>query len=209
MKKGYLISLEGPDGAGKTTQLTCLGEKAEACGINVLYTREPGGTPVGDAVRKILLDPVFGEMVPLTEVFLYAAARAQLYHQRVGPALETGRLILCDRFIDSTLAYQAYGGKLDFDFVLQTNLKAVQDRLPDKTFILDIDPACALARRSVLMADRVEQKPLEYHNRVRDGFLALAHTYPERIVVVDGTMPEEKLASIIWEHVREDLERLR
>lgn len=209
MSKGYFISLEGPDGAGKTTQLTRLEHAANAWGIPTVCTREPGGTPVGDAVRKILLDPAYGEMVPLTEVFLYAAARAQLYHEVVGPALTAGSLVLCDRFIDSTLAYQAYGGAMDFDFVLQSNLRAVQGRLPDKTFILDLDPAGGLARRSAAQADRVEQKPLSFHLRVREGFLLLAKRFPERIVVLDGSLPEDEVFSMIWEQVCSDLEKLR
>jgi dTMP kinase len=209
MKKGFFISLEGPDGAGKTTQLTRLGEKAAGWGIDILYTREPGGTAVGDAVRQILLDPAYSEMVPLTEVFLYAAARAQLHHQVLAPALAAGRLILCDRFIDSTLAYQVYGGQMDYEFVLQANLRAIHGRVPDITFILDVDPACGLARRDGRIADRMEQKPLEFHERVRNGFLSLARIFPERIVVIDGSLPENQVASIIWEHVYKDLDRLR
>jgi dTMP kinase len=209
MKEGYFISLEGPDGAGKTTQLARLGEAAQKLGIVPVYTREPGGTPVGDAVRRILLDPSFREMVPLTEVFLFAAARAQLFHEVVGPALSAGGLVLCDRFIDSTLAYQVYGGKMDFEFVLEANLKAVHGRLPDKTFILDIEPATGLARRGENVADRVEQKPLAFHSRVREGFLELARRFPERIVVLNGTLPEAEVFSIIWKHIGPELERLR
>jgi dTMP kinase len=208
MRQGYFITLEGPDGAGKTTQLALLGENAAALGIDLLFAREPGGTAVGDAVREVLLNPAFEEMVPLTEVFLYAAARAQLYRQILAPALAEGRLILCDRFIDSTLAYQVYGGQMDYDFVLQANLKAIDGRMPDKTFLLDIEPSCGLTRGAVRCADRMERKPLAFHQRVRNGFLELARSFPGRIVVVDGMQHPRQVAAQIWEHVRPDLEKL-
>ncbi|MBS3886430.1 MAG: dTMP kinase [Dethiobacter sp.] len=209
MKKGYFISLEGPDGAGKTTQGLRLATTARALGIETILTREPGGTRLGDAVREILLEPAFREMVPLTEVFLYAAARAQLYHEVIAPGLAAGNFLLCDRFIDSTLAYQVYGGRMDFSFVLQANLRAIYGRLPDKTFVLDLDPASGLARRGAGAADRVEQKPLSFHSRVREGFLLLARQFPERIVVLDGSLPPDELAAIIWSNVGPELEKLR
>lgn len=200
MKRGYFITLEGPDGAGKTTQLERLAQKAAEMRIPAIQTREPGGTPVGDAVREILLDPAYGEMVPLTEVFLYAAARAQLVHQMIEPALNGGKLVLCDRFIDSTLAYQAYGGQMEFDFVLQTNLKAIKGRLPDRTFVIDVAPEQGFARRSPELADRVEQKALSFHHDVRRGFLDIAKRYPERVVIIDGTMPEDQVFAAIWSY---------
>lgn len=209
MKKGYFVSLEGPDGAGKSTQGLRLAAAARALGVETILTREPGGTSLGDAVREILLEPAFREMVPLTEVFLYAAARAQLYHEVIAPGLAAGNFLLCDRFIDSTLAYQAYGGKMDYSFVLQANLRAIHGRLPDKTFVLDLDPASGLARRGVGAADRVEQKPLSYHSRVREGFLLLARKFPERIVVLDGSVPPDEMAAVIWNIVGPELEKLR
>ncbi|MFW0860618.1 MAG: dTMP kinase [Dethiobacter sp.] len=208
MKKGYFVSLEGTDGAGKTTQGLRLATTARALGVETIFTREPGGTSLGDALREILLEPAFREMVPLTEVFLYAAARAQLYHEVIAPGLVAGNFLLCDRFIDSSLAYQVYGGKMDFNFVLQANLRAIQGRLPDKTFVLDLDPACGLSRRGAGAADRVEQKPLSFHSRVREGFLLLARQFPERIVVVDGSVPPDELAAIIWSKVGPELEKL-
>ncbi|MDW7650846.1 MAG: dTMP kinase [Bacillota bacterium] len=208
MKQGYFITLEGPDGAGKTTQLARLKAAAAGLGIQVACTREPGGTPIGDAVRKILLDPEYAEMVPLTEVFLYAAARAQLYHELIEPSLKQGMLILCDRFVDSTLAYQVYGGDMDYNFVLQANLRAIGGRLPDRTFILDIDPKAGFSRRQAGAADRMEQKSLDFHNRVRQGFLDLAVLYPDRITVVDGSLPEEDVFAMIWNQVSADLDKL-
>ncbi len=200
-REGLLISLEGPDGAGKTTQAARLAALARAEGITVVNTREPGGTPLGDALRTVLLDPSFAEMVPLTEVFLYAAARAQLFEQVIEPALKQRALVICDRFIDSTLAYQSYGGGVDLDFVLSVNLAAVKGRLPDRTFVLDLPPEQGLLRLGG-GEDRVEQKSIDYHRRVRLGFLALADRFPGRITVIDATRTADQISSAIRETVR-------
>jgi len=199
-KEGTLISLEGPDGAGKTTQAAYLAALAREKGLEVISTREPGGTPLGDVVRAVLLDPSFAEMVPLTEVFLYAAARAQLFDQVIAPALKQGVLVLCDRFIDSSLAYQAYGGNVDLEFVWGVNLAAIKDRVPDRTFILDLPPEQGFSRLFG-RGDRVEQKPISFHRRVRSGYLALAERFPERITVVDATLPPEQVRAVIREAV--------
>lgn len=205
-KKGILVSLEGPDGAGKTTQINLLAQKAAELGFSPLFTREPGGTPVGDAIRSVLLDPRYKEMTALSESFLYAAARAQLFAQVIKPALDRGQLVLCDRFIDSSLAYQAYGGGLDPEFVLNINLEAVGGRLPDKTFLLDLPPEVGLARRMGNRADRIEQKSLSYHRKVRDGFLAVASRFPERVAVIDATQSPEKVFSLIWKELAQLLQ---
>ncbi|MCR3921015.1 MAG: dTMP kinase [Firmicutes bacterium] len=209
MRKGYFITLEGPDGAGKTTQLQRLLTFAQQYGFETVNTREPGGTPVGDAVRGILLDPQYGEMIPLTEALLYAASRAQLVHEVIGPALDAGKVVICDRFIDSSLAYQAYGGELDFDFVLRTNVAAINGYMPDQTFILDLNPKEGLARRDASLADRMEQKSLAFHQRVREGFLALATRFPERIIVIAANRPVEDVFASIWENVGPALTALR
>lgn len=201
-RQGVFISLEGPDGAGKTTQLQRIAQKAVELGVETVCTREPGGTAVSDAVREVLLEPSFREMTPLTEVFLYAAARAQLYSEVIAPALSAGKLVLCDRFIDSSLAYQVFGGGIDWDFVLSINLKAVQERLPDRTFILDLPSATGLSRRDGVAADRIEQKPLAFHSRVRQGFLEVAARFPQRISVVDATPDPDEVFRNIWNGVR-------
>jgi dTMP kinase len=201
MKKGLLISFEGPDGAGKSTQIKLLAARAAELGLAFTCTREPGGTPIGDAIRALLLDTRFKEMTPLSESFLYAAARAQLFAEELQPLLDQGTLVFCDRFLDSSLAYQAYGGGLDVEFVLDINLAAVRGRLPDKTFILDLPPEEGLARRAAFVGDRIEQKPLAFHRRVREGFLILADRFPERITVIDATLPEEQVFSLIWAKV--------
>ncbi len=201
-KHGILISLEGPDGAGKTTQISLLAAKVKQAGFVTLQTREPGGTPLGDHVRAILLDPLYKEMTPMSEVFLYAAARAQLFAEVIEPALMRKELVLCDRFIDSSLAYQAYGCGVSFDFVLQLNMAAIKDRLPDHTFILDLPPGEGLKRRPSAEADRVEQKPLQFHNRVRSGFLELAARFPYRITLIDAGQHRETVFTQIWNVVQ-------
>ncbi len=200
-KKGIFISLEGPDGAGKTTQLQLIAQKAAQLGIETVCTREPGGTAVSDAIREVLLDPRYGEITPLTEVFLYAAARAQLYSEIIAPALLDGKLVLCDRFIDSSLAYQVYGGGVDWDFVLNINLKAVQERLPDRTFILDLPPDVGFSRRAGVAADRIEQKSSNFHSRVRQGFLEISRRFPERIVVINGEQDADEVFRNIWDGI--------
>jgi dTMP kinase len=201
-RRGYFISLEGPDGAGKTTQQKILARAAQSLGLTVTCTREPGGTALGDAVRAILLDPAYRNMTILTEVFLYAAARAQGYQEIIGPALQRGEVVISDRYLDSSLAYQAYAGGADEHFVLDVNLKATEQCLPDRTFLLDLPPQAGLARRAACHRDRMELKPTEFHRRVREGFLLLATRFPERIIVVDAALPEDEVADFIWRQCR-------
>ncbi len=201
-RQGYFISLEGPDGAGKTTQQRILAQAVQSMGLTVTCTREPGGTTLGDAIRAILLNPAYCDMAVCAEVFLYAAARAQIYREVIGPALRRGEVVISDRFLDSSLAYQAYAGGADEDFVLKVNLKATEQCLPDRTFLLDLPPQAGLARRAACCRDRMEQKPPEFHQRVREGFLSLATRFPERISVVDAALPEDKVAGLIWQQCR-------
>ncbi|NLZ38005.1 MAG: dTMP kinase [Firmicutes bacterium] len=209
MRRGYFITLEGPDGVGKTTQLALLLDAVKKLGLQAIQTREPGGTAIGDAVREILLNPNYSGMTTITEALLYAASRAQLVQEVIKPALLAGKVVLCDRFIDSSLAYQVYAGGLDFDFVWQINRAASADSLPDRTFVLNLDPQVGLARRGKAFADRMEQKPLSYHRRVRDGFLKIAERFPERIVVIDANQPVERVFAEIWSHLAPVLVALR
>lgn len=179
-----------------------LARAAQSLGLTVTCTREPGGTALGDAVRAILLDPAYRNMTILTEIFLYAAARAQVYCEIIGPALQRGEVVIADRYLDSSLAYQAYAGGADEHFVLEVNLKATEQRLPDRTFLLDLSPQAGLARRAACYRDRIELKPLEFHRRVREGFLLLATRFPERIIVVDAALPEDEVADFIWRQCR-------
>jgi dTMP kinase len=197
-----LISFEGGDGAGKTTQLRYLERYLDAIGRSYLSTREPGGTTLGKIMRQALLELRREELAQAAEVFLYLADRAQHVEKVIRPALESGRLVLCDRFADSTLAYQGYGRGLDLTWLRSLNAVASQGITPDITFLLDLPPAVGLARtrerglaaangksESPQPADRFEQEALEFHDRVRNGFLRLAQEEPQRIMVLDASLP--------------------
>jgi len=207
--KGLLISIEGPDGAGKTTQARMLWEKFESLGMEALVTREPGGTPIGEEVRKILLNPRFQEMTVPCEVFLYCAARAQLVKQVIQPSLEKGIVVISDRFIDSSIVYQGYAGGENLEMIRKLNLWATDALLPDQTFLLDLQLEKGLQRlqgkpaaEGCLGKDRIEQKNLDFHCRVRDGFLQLARREPERFALIDAAKSPEEVHLSIWTEVK-------
>jgi len=180
-----LITFEGPDGAGKTTQVNLTAAALRGEGYDVLVTREPGGTRLSEVIRGILLDPAFKEMTPSAEALLYAASRAQLVGEVVLPALGSGRVVLCDRFVDSSLAYQGYGRGLDLGMMRMINSPALRGIGAFLTILLDLEPGEGLRRAAKLeKMDRLEQEDLAFHRRVRDGYLALARQNPERIKVV-------------------------
>jgi len=185
------VTLEGPEGAGKTTQGRLLVEHLRAQGYDVLWVREPGGTALGERIRALLLDPQFREMSPRTEMLLFAASRAQLVDEVIEPALRQGRLVVCDRYVDASLAYQGVGRRLGVDLVRSVNDAATRGLRPDLTLLLDIDPASGLRRARAETesgggGDRLEQEGLAFHIRVREGFLALARNEPQRIRVIDA-----------------------
>lgn len=183
--RGRFITLEGIDGAGKSTQVALLKEfVAERWGGGV-FTREPGGTPLSERIRQLLLDPAWGELAGQTEILLYSAARAQLVSEVIQPALARGLLVVCERYVDSTLAYQGYGLGYDLEQINAVNALATSGLWPDVTFLLDIDPVEGLRRAG--RSDRIERRGLEFHRRVREGYLQLARDWPERIVVVKAT----------------------
>lgn len=188
MDKGMFITFEGGDGSGKSTQIDILCGALEGMGYNVLLTREPGGTEISEKVRDILLDPGNSEMGPITEMLLYAAARAQLVQEVIRPALDQGRIVICDRFLDSSIAYQAYGRDLG-DLVEEINRPAVDGCMPDITFFLKLSPEDAEARIGHRgdEKDRIEMEDDGFHNRVAEGYEALEKKYPDRIVAVDAS----------------------
>ena len=185
--KGIFISFEGPDGSGKTTQIKRFAEFLESRGYSVIMTREPGGTRISEKIRSIILDPDNAEMDGMTEALLYAAARAQHVAQLIRPSLEEGKIVLTDRFMDSSIAYQGYGRDLG-DKIRIINEYAVGDTHPDLTFFLDIDPLDGLKRaKNRDELDRLEQESLDFHKAVYEGYLKLSEIYKDRYVHIDAS----------------------
>lgn len=206
--KGAFITLEGVEGCGKTTQVTLLRDRLEAEGHRVLLTREPGGTPIAEAIRQILLDPANTALSPVAELLLYEAARAQHVAEKIKPALDQGMVVVCDRFADSTTAYQGAGRVLPLDRVRDLHRMATGTVWPDLTIVLDIPAEVGLKRAAAVRArDRIELEPLAFHQRVRDEFLRIAEAEPGRVKVVDASPPPESVAEIIYSEVRKKLEQ--
>ncbi|NOV02430.1 dTMP kinase [Paenibacillus planticolens] len=213
---GIFITFEGPDGSGKTTQLKKLGEELKKLGHDVLVTREPGGTAISDKIRSIILDPVNKEMVDQAEVLLYAASRAQHVHQLILPALEAGRIVLCDRFIDASVAYQGHGLGVDVEQVKAISRYASSGLEATRTFILDVPVEVSMARlhqrasganSAAEQLDRIEQKHVDYHNRVRKGFHQIASDHPERVQMINANRSVEEIADDIWSQCNSLLEQ--
>lgn len=209
---GYFITFEGIEGSGKSTQIRLLAEQLQAIGHKTVLTREPGGCPIADKIRAILLDADNRTMQPLAELLLYAAARAQHVAEVIHPALEAGKIVLCDRFTDATIAYQSAGRGLALDTINTLNYMACQARTPDLTVLIDCDAATGLgrARQRIESTDgpreeRFELESLVFHQRVRDCYLSLASQEPERFLVVDGSGSIEAISSKIATQVMKRL----
>lgn len=206
--RGKFITFEGPEGGGKTTQARRLVARLQAAGRQVLYTREPGGTPTGEAIREILQHNKAGEApCPETEVLLFAASRAQLVRHVIIPALERGDWVVCDRFADSTRAYQGAAGKLDRGFIARLESVALAGLKPDLTLVLDLPAArglerAALRRGAGAEADRFEREGVEFHETLRRAFLDIADAEPERCAVIDAAKSERAVGEAIWTEVR-------
>ena len=201
MGNSLFISFEGPEGAGKTTILKLIAEKCEEQGIEVLTTREPGGSKIAEKIRSIILDPEHIEMDPRTEALLYAAARSQHFAEKIAPALEEGKFVLCDRFIDSSLAYQGVGRNLGVDAVHDINVFAIGDQMPDFTILFDLEPEVGLARinaNSGREINRLDVESLAFHQSVREAYLQLAEKYPNRIRVVDASKSVDDVVDDVW-----------
>lgn len=187
--KGLFITFEGPEGAGKSTQARLLAEWLRGQGREVVLTREPGGTQLGQEIRHLLLHQ--GQMCAEAEYLLYSADRAEHMQTLIRPALQQGQVVLCDRWLDSSLAYQGYGRGLDLGWLRAVAQGATQGIGPHKTFLFDLPPEVGLKRFEG--RDRLEREPLEFHRRVRQGYLELAQAEPERFVILDATQPLEAL----------------
>jgi dTMP kinase len=198
-QRGWFVTLEGPDGAGKTTQAERLRDRATRAGFEVVLTREPGGTPVGERIRDLLLrrDDT-GRLDPRTDALLFNAARAQLVADVIRPALDRGAMVISTRFADSTLAYQGYGGGRPLDELRALQQFATDGLEPDLTVLLDIPVEPGLARKSGVELTRFEKDfDLDFHRRVRAGFLAIAAAEPARFVVVDGSLAPDEVARAV------------
>ena len=194
LSKGLFITFEGNDGSGKTTQINFLSEYLKQKGMEVILLREPGGTNICESIRKILLDKENKDMSPITEMLLYAASRAQLVHSVIAPGLESGKTVICDRFIDSSFAYQGMGRGLGIKTVSTVNNFAVGKYMPDITFFLDVDADTAMERRHGRgeTPDRIESEKMEFHRNVYEGYNNLVSLFPERIKRINTRKsPEE------------------
>ncbi|MEI6148436.1 MAG: dTMP kinase [bacterium] len=204
-KHGKFITFEGPEGGGKSTQVRRLAERLKTAGVTVLSTREPGGTPTGEVIRGILQHDHAGEPIcPEAELLLFEASRAQLVHHVILPALKKGTWVLCDRFIDSTAAYQGYGRGFDLKAVVDINTFTVGECVPDLTILLDVEIPTGMKRLShrnrehQTSHDRFEREQIEFHERVRAGYLQLARRWPERIRVIDSMRDEAAVEEDVW-----------
>lgn len=190
---GLFLTFEGPEGAGKSTQVGLLKEWLETAGYAVLTTREPGGTELGKGIRQLVLHQ--SAMSPQAEYLLYSADRAEHRLSVIAPALLAGKIVLCDRWLDSSLAYQGYGRGLNLEWLREVAKGAVGDLHPDRTFLFDLPPEVGLARFHG--HDRLEREPIAFHQRVRQGYLELAKAEPGRFVVLDATQPPEALQAAL------------
>jgi len=197
---GLFITFEGGEGCGKSTQSRLLLKKLEQQNIPVVLTHEPGGTVLGNELRKTLKRRRDSSISPQAELFLVAASRAQLVAELIRPALQEGKLVICDRFTHSTMVYQGYGRGLDFTAIKMVNNMATRNLNPDLIILLDISPEQGLARKQSLK-DRFELEDLSFHRRVREGYVKMAAAEPDRWLVIDASLPKGKIAEIIWDRV--------
>ena len=200
MKQGIFITFEGPEGSGKTTHSRLLCGFLQKKGYKVLHTREPGGTLVSEKIRKILLDPKNKGMDVACEMLLYMAARAQIVKQKILPALAQGKIVVCDRFTDATLAYQGYAGGMDLKVIENIAGIVTKGLRPDITFLLDIDARAGLLRAG-RSKDRMERKSILYHNKVRNGYISIAKKEPKRVKVLSSrgeiTLAQEEIRKAV------------
>lgn len=200
--KGLFVTFEGIDGSGKSTQATALLRKVQEEGFNAVLFREPGGTRISEQIRQILLSTKHSEMDPLTEVMLYSAARAQLTVEMIVPGLMENDIVICDRYFDSTIAYQGYGRGIDLEFVNALVKEAAKKLWPDVTFLVDVNADLADKRSGTIgRPDRLEMETKEFKIRVIEGFKEIAKGEPERFIILDGNEKVEAIADEAWQHI--------
>ena len=205
--KGLFIVMEGPDGSGKTTQINLLKEYLEEAGYEWLITREPGGTVIGEEVRQLILNPEHKEMSPVTEMLLYAASRAQLVHEVIGPALEEGKIVISDRFVDSSIVYQGIARKLGISTVSAVNAPGIGIYRPDGIFFIDLSEAEGLRRKKEQKnLDRMEQEGIDFHHMVSEGYRKVLSGRPE-VMKIDGGRSIDTIQKKIRNHVDELLKK--
>ena len=202
---GKFITFEGIDGSGKSTQVTLLKGRLETLGRTVTVVREPGGTALSEQIRGLLLDHHGRDLSERAEALLFSTARAQLVHEVIIPTLERGEVVLCDRYADSTIAYQGYGRELSLDEIIITQEFATNHLQPDLKVLLDLAVDVAAARLLGSYADRMESAGRSFQERVRQGYLTLARAAPDNWLVVNGDQPKEKIAGIIASHVEQEI----
>ena len=198
------ITLEGPEGSGKTTAVEAAVKKLEEMGYQIIRTREPGGTPISEQIRNVILDKGNTAMDGRTEALLYAASRRQHLVEKVWPALKEGKIVICDRYLDSSLAYQGGARGLGIEEVLNINLFATENTWPDLTLLFDIKPEIGLARISANAnreVNRLDLEKIEFHNKVRESFLALARRFPDRYVIIDASLSRDEVAKATMEAI--------
>ena len=202
--KGIFITIEGTDGGGKSTQIERLVKYFESIGRQTVVTREPGGTSIGEKLRNILLDPENSEMTDLTEALLYAASRAQHIEEKIIPAVRAGKVVICDRFLDSSIVYQGYARGLDIEMIKTINSFAVDKIKPDLTLFFDIRPEIGILRKKNMHdLDRLEMEKLDFHNRVYEGYKAILKENPERIKRIDAERTVEEVYDEVIKAVKE------
>ena len=205
--KGLFIVMEGPDGSGKTTQINLLKEYLEEAGYECLITREPGGTVIGEEIRQLILNPEHKEMSPVTEMLLYAASRAQLVHEVIGPALEEGKIVISDRFVDSSIVYQGIARKLGISTVSAVNAPGIGIYRPDGIFFIDLSEAEGLRRKKEQKnLDRMEQEGIDFHHMVSQGYRKVLSGRPE-VMKIDGGRSIDTIQKKIRNHVDELLKK--
>ena len=204
------ITLEGPEGSGKTSAIKIVKEQLEKEGYQIIMTREPGGTPISEQIRNVILDKSNTAMDYRTEALLYAASRRQHLVEKVWPNVREGKLVICDRYLDSSLAYQGYARGLGVEDILNVNMYATEGTFPDITLLFDLEPEVGLARinaNSSREVNRLDLEKLDFHHRVRNGYLSLAKRFPDRFVIIDASKDLEEVAASALKAIKERLNK--